>query len=99
MNCRSSSRPWRVLLLFSAAFLAVLLAATATGLWHSHSSAAAAAACGVCHVGSTPAVHSALNHLAPPAPLVEGTVVLTFVSEHSAPIHSSKSPRAPPCAA
>src|SRR5580658_798717 len=99
MNCRSRSSPRHVLLLLSAAFLAVLIAVTATGLWHTHSSAAEAAACGVCHVGSTPAVHPAINHLTPPAPMVEDNVDLGVVFEPTAPICSSKSSRAPPCAA
>jgi hypothetical protein len=99
MNCRSRSSPCHVLLLLSAALLAVLIAVTATGLWHTHSSAAEAAACGVCHVGSTPAVHPAINHLTPPAPMVEENLVLAVASEGAAPIFSSKSPRAPPRAA
>jgi hypothetical protein len=88
-----------MLLLLSAAFLALLLAAAATGLWHTHSSAAAAAACRVCHVGSTPAVHSAVVLLAPPAPIIEGRAIVPAFTENSARICTLKSPRAPPRAA
>jgi len=85
--------------LFCAAFLAVLMAATATGIWHTHSSATEAATCGVCHVGSTPAPQTPITVLAPPAPAVEGAVTLPVLSGQSAAVFSSKSPRAPPHAA
>jgi len=88
-----------MLVLICAAFLAVLMAATATGIWHTHSSATEAATCRVCHVGSTPAPQTRITVLAPPAPTVEGWVPLPTLSAHSAPITSFKSPRAPPLAA
>jgi hypothetical protein len=99
MNKRSRSRTRRASLLFFTAFLAVLIAAAATGLWHTHSSAAEAAACTVCHVGTTPAQpQPASISLAPPVFMVEGPVVIPALSGGSAPIFSSKSPRAPPLA-
>jgi len=99
MNRRSRSRPREALLLFSAAFLAVLLAAAATGLWHTHTNAAAAAACRVCHVGSTPAAHPSMTMLAAPTPIVEGCAVVPALIESPAPSVLSKTPRAPPFAA
>jgi|SRR5580704_5326458 len=99
MNTRSPSRTRRASLLFFTALLAVLIAATATGLWHTHSSAAEAAACTVCHVGSTPTQpQPATISLAPPVFLIEGLAVIPVFSGHSAPVFSSKSPRAPPLA-
>lgn len=95
---RRSPRPRRTTLLFFTAFLAVLIAAAATGLWHTHSSAAEAAACTVCHLGSMPAPQTPITVLAPPAPTVEGFVPLPIFTAHSAPVFSSKSPRAPPLA-
>jgi hypothetical protein len=85
-----------VLLLLGAAFLAVLLAAAATGLWHTHSSAAEATACRVCHVGSTPAAHPSVTALAPPTPVVEGCAEVPEFTETPAPVCISKPSRAPP---
>src|SRR5579863_9474867 len=99
MTNRGPTRPRALLPLFCAAFLAVLIAATATGIWHTHSSATEAANCSVCHVGSTPAPQTPITVLAPPAPAVEGWVSLSTLSAHDAPISSFKSPRAPPLAA
>jgi len=85
--------------MFFTAIVAVLIAATATGLWHTHSSAREEAACTVCHVGSTPTKpHPVSTALAPPVFIIEGVVVLPIFSGHSAPVFSSKSPRAPPIA-
>jgi hypothetical protein len=85
--------------LFFTAMLAVLIAAAATGLWHTHSSAQDAASCTVCHVGSTPTQPQPVSTaLAPPAFTVEGLVVIPVFSGHSETIFSSKSPRAPPVA-
>jgi hypothetical protein len=99
MRLRSRSRPGRVSLMFFTAIVAVLIAATATGLWHTHSNAREAASCTVCHVGSTPAQPKPVSTaLAPPVFTVEGLVVLPVFSGHSELIFSSKSPRAPPVA-
>jgi hypothetical protein len=99
MKYQSHSRPGHVLLLLGAAFLAVLLAVAATGLWHTHSNAAEAAACRVCHVGSTPSAHPPITVLAPPAPVVEGCAALPAFTETPAPVCISKPSRAPPFAA
>jgi hypothetical protein len=80
--------------------LAVLIAAATTGLWHTHSSAQEAATCTVCHVGSAPTKPQPVSvALAPPVFTIEGLVVIPVFSGHSAPVFSSKSPRAPPVAA
>jgi hypothetical protein len=96
---RGPTRPRAPLLLFCAAFLAVLMAATATDIWHTHSSAAEAATCRVCHVGSTPAPRTPITVLAAPAPTVVGVVALPVLSAQFAPVFNTKSPRAPPHAA
>jgi hypothetical protein len=99
MRLRSRSRSGRASLLFFTAMLAVLIAAAATGLWHTHSSAQEAASCTVCHVGSTPTSPQPISTaLAPPVFTVERLVVLPVFSGHSEPIFSSTSPRAPPVA-
>jgi cytochrome c553 len=98
MRQHSPSRPRHSLLLFGAAFLALLLVTAAAGLWHTHSSSQEAAACGVCHVGSTPTPQPATPVLAPPAPAIECAVALPTFAATSAPLIDSKSPRAPPFA-
>ncbi|HLW99668.1 MAG TPA: hypothetical protein VKR82_13555 [Candidatus Acidoferrales bacterium] len=99
MNKRSPFRSRRATLMFFTAMFAVLLAVAATGLWHAHDSAREAAACTVCHVGSTPTQpQPASISLAPQVFTVEGLVVIPGISGHSAPVFSSKSPRAPPVA-
>jgi hypothetical protein len=89
----------RASLLFFTAMLAMLIAAATTGLWHAHDSAREAAACTVCHVGSTPTKPQPVSTaLAPPVFMIEGLVVIPAFSEDFAPAFSSKSPRAPPVA-
>jgi hypothetical protein len=99
MMRRSPPRPRRATLLFFTALLAVLMAAATTGLWHAHDSAREAAACTVCHVGSAPTKPQPVSiALAPPVFTVEGLVIIPVFSGPSAPVFSSKSPRAPPLA-
>src|ERR1019366_7638738 len=99
MMRRSPPRPRRATLLFFAAMLAALMAVATTGLWHAHDSAREAVACPVCHVGSTPTQPQPVSiALAPPVFMIEGLVITPAVSEDSAPVFSSKSPRAPPAA-
>jgi hypothetical protein len=99
MRLRSPARSRGATLLFFTAMLAVLIAAAAKGLWHTHTSAREAAACTVCHVGATPTQPQPISTaLTPPVFTVEGPVVIPVYSGNSAPVFNSKSPRAPPVA-